>query len=37
MSFGGVLPQFSNIVNGVGLFGNIVTDSKRVTVKPKAN
>jgi len=37
MSFGGVLPQFSNIVNGVGLFGNTVTDSKRVTVKPKAN
>ncbi|MDD4992753.1 MAG: hypothetical protein PHR83_11010 [Paludibacter sp.] len=37
MSFGGVLPQFSNIVNGVGLFSNTVTDSKRVTVKPTAN
>lgn len=36
-SFGGVLPQFSNIVNGVGLFGNTVTDSKRVTIKPLAN
>jgi len=35
-SFGGVLPQFSNIVNGVGLFGNTVTDSKRVTIKPLA-
>lgn len=36
-SFGGVLPQFSNIVNGVGLFGNTVSDSKRVTIKPLAN
>lgn len=35
-SFGGVLPQFSNIVNGVGLFGNTVTDSKRVAIKPHA-
>jgi hypothetical protein len=33
-SFGGVLPQFSNIVNGVGLFGNTVTDRKRVSIKP---
>ncbi|MHB9140339.1 MAG: DUF4249 family protein [Paludibacter sp.] len=32
-SFGGVLPQFSNIVNGVGLFGNTVTDSMRVVIK----
>ncbi|HEY5591645.1 MAG TPA: DUF4249 family protein [Paludibacter sp.] len=31
-SFGGVLPQFSNIVNGVGLFGSTVTDSKRVVI-----
>jgi hypothetical protein len=37
MSFGGVLPQFSNIVNGVGLFSNTVTDSVRVTVKPIVN
>lgn len=35
-SFGGVLPQFSNIVNGVGLFGSSVTDSKRVVIKPLA-
>lgn len=35
-SFGGVLPQFSNIVNGVGLFGNTVTDRKRVSIMPKA-
>ncbi len=35
-SFGGVLPQFSNIVNGVGLFGNTVTDRKRITIKPLA-
>ena len=32
-SFGGVLPKFSNIVNGVGLFGNSVTDSVRVVIK----
>jgi len=31
-SFGGVLPKFSNIVNGVGLFGNSVTDSTRVVI-----
>jgi len=31
-SFGGVLPQFSNMVNGVGLFGSTVTDSKRVVI-----
>lgn len=30
--FGGVLPQFSNIVNGVGLFSSYVTDSVRVSV-----
>jgi|GEM_PF-1087078 len=36
-SFGGVLPQFSNIVNAVGLFGNTVSVSKRVTIKPLAN
>ncbi len=30
--FGGVLPQFSNIENGVGLFGCYVTDSTRVEV-----
>jgi len=35
-SFGGVLPQFSNIVNGVGLFGNSVIDRKRVSIKPLA-
>jgi len=35
-SFGGVLPQFSNILNGVGLFGNTVTDRKRVSIKPLA-
>jgi len=35
-SFGGVLPQFSNIVNGVGLFGNSVIDKKRVSIKPLA-
>ena len=31
-SYGGVLPQFSNIVNGVGLFSCYVTDSIRVNV-----
>ena len=36
-SFGGVLPKFSNIVNGVGLFGNSITDSVRVVIKPQAN
>ncbi len=30
--FGGVLPQFSNIENGVGLFGCYVTDSTRVEI-----
>lgn len=33
-TFGGVLPQFSNIVNGVGLFGSSVTDSLRVVITP---
>ena len=36
-SFGGVLPQFSNIQNGVGLFGNYVTDKKRIEIKPLKN
>lgn len=31
-TFGGVIPQFSNIANGVGLFGSYVTDSKRVEI-----
>lgn len=31
--FGGVLPQFSNIENGVGLFGCYVTDSTRVEIE----
>lgn len=35
-SFGGVIPQFSNIVNGVGVFGNAVYGRKRVTIKPIA-
>ena len=37
--YGGVLPQFSNIVNGVGLFSNYVTDSIRVDIAnyPKQN
>ena len=30
--FGGVLPQFSNIENGVGLFSSFVTDSTRVVI-----
>lgn len=30
--YGGILPQFSNIVNGVGLFGCYVTDSTRVDI-----
>lgn len=30
--FGGVLPQFSNIENGVGLFSCYVTDSTRVNI-----
>jgi hypothetical protein len=30
--FGGVLPQFSNIENGVGLFSCYVTDSVRVNI-----
>jgi len=30
--FGGVLPQFSNIENGVGLFSCYVTDSIRVNI-----
>jgi len=36
-TFGGVLPQFNNIVNGVGIFGSSVTDSKRVGVINKTN
>jgi hypothetical protein len=32
LSYGGVLPQFSNITNGVGLFGSYVTESKRVAI-----
>ncbi len=30
--FGGVLPQFSNIINGIGLFGSSVTDSMQVEI-----
>ena len=37
MNFGGVMPQFSNIQNGVGLFGNYVTDKKRIEIKPLKN
>ncbi len=34
-TFGGVLPPFSNIENGVGLFGSSVTDNRRVKlIKP---
>lgn len=29
-SYGGVRPTFSNIKNGIGLFGSFVTDTKRV-------
>jgi len=36
-SFGGVLPKFSNIVNGVGLFGSSVTVSQRVVITKPAN
>lgn len=36
-SFGGVLPQFNNIVNGVGIFGSTVIDSKRIEVIKKTN
>lgn len=36
-TFGGVLPQFNNIENGVGIFGSSVTDSKRVEVITKNN
>ena len=36
-SFGGVMPQFSNIQNGVGLFGNYVVDKKRIEIKPLKN
>jgi len=37
MNFGGVMPQFSNIQNGVGLFGNYITDKKRIEIKPLKN
>jgi len=36
-TFGGVLPKFSNIVNGVGLFGSSVTVSQRVVITKPAN
>jgi len=35
-SFGGVLPHYSNIVNGVGLFGSSVTVSQRVVITKPA-
>lgn len=31
-TFGGVLPSYSNIENGVGLFGSFITDSRQVMV-----
>jgi len=31
-TFGGVLPSYSNIENGVGLFGSFITDSRQVLV-----
>ena len=31
-TFGGVLPSYSNIENGVGLFGSFITDSRKVMV-----
>ncbi len=31
-TFGGVLPSYSNIENGVGLFGSFITDNRLVTV-----
>ena len=31
-TFGGVLPSYSNIENGVGLFGSFITDSRLVMV-----
>ncbi|HEY5507324.1 MAG TPA: DUF4249 family protein [Paludibacter sp.] len=31
-TFGGVLPAYSNIENGMGLFGSFSTDSKLITV-----
>ena len=31
-TFGGVLPSYSNIENGVGLFGSFITDSVQVMV-----
>jgi hypothetical protein len=31
-AFGGVSPSYSNIVNGVGLFGSFITDSRQVMV-----
>ena len=36
-TFGGVLPQFNNIVNGVGIFGSWVSDVKKVAVTNKTN
>lgn len=35
-NFGGIQPSFSNIVNGVGLFGSATMDKKRVPIKPLA-
>jgi len=32
LSYGGVSPAFSNIQNGIGLFGSFTTESKRVEV-----
>lgn len=37
MTYGGVLPPFSNIQNGVGLFGSYVTDSKQVEIIKATN
>jgi hypothetical protein len=31
-TFGGVLPPYSNIENGMGLFGSFITDSRQVMV-----
>lgn len=31
-TFGGVLPSYSNIENGVGLFGSFITDSRQVMI-----
>ena len=32
-NFGGVLPQYSNVENGVGLFGSFLVDEKLVYIK----